>query len=306
MGAAWVAGSTRARLLASRRLGRANARSVASAHSVEEAIDTLARTPYGREVHAGCTHEQAERGISQVALWHLRILAGWLPATGADTLRLLAGYWEIANVEDLLGRVAGGPGHAPYALGSLATAWPRLATARTGPDLRSILARSAWGDPGAEDAAAILTWMRLAWGMRLAQEVPEAAELAAGWLGLVIARDLFTGDGGTVARLAPRLAPVGWAWPGATSIPDLARRIAASARWVIDDISGPSELWRAEARWWTRLEADGHELVRRPRPGREVVVGAAALLAADAWRTTAALQVAARGGHPLEAYDALG
>ena len=111
---------------------------------------------------------------------------------------------------------------------------------------------------------------------------------------------------GTAGRIARRLAPLGSEWPAATSLPDLARRVPSGARWVLDDVSEPSDLWRAEAGWWVRLESDGHDLLRQARPGRGVVVGAVALLAADAWRTTAALQVAARGERAVEAYDALG
>ncbi len=37
----------------------------------------------------------------------------------------------------------------------------------------------------------------------------------------------------------------------------------------------------------------------------DVLVGVAALMAADAWRVRAALELAARGGSPLEVFDAV-
>jgi hypothetical protein len=45
--------------------------------------------------------------------------------------------------------------------------------------------------------------------------------------------------------------------------------------------------------------------VRHAGTGRGVLVGAVALLAVDAWRVRAALEVAARGGGPTEALDAV-
>ena len=44
-------------------------------------------------------------------------------------------------------------------------------------------------------------------------------------------------------------------------------------------------------------------MIRRSTPGPEILVGAVALLAVDAWRVRAALEVAAHGGGPLEALD---
>jgi hypothetical protein len=55
----------------------------------------------------------------------------------------------------------------------------------------------------------------------------------------------------------------------------------------------------------SRVEQDGLRLLRAPGMGREVVLGAVAVMAYDAWRTRAALGLAARGGTPLEAYDEL-
>jgi hypothetical protein len=306
IGPAWVAGTTRARLLSTRRLGRANARRLAGRRSIDDAIAELARTPYGREVRPGRSQAEAEWGVSQVTLWHLRVLAGWLPPSGAEMVRLLAGYWEIANVEDHLARLEGRSSSRPYELGTLATAWRRLAAARSRQGLRSALAGSTWGDPGGDDPPTLLCGMRLAWGVRVAQEIPAAEDWAAAWLLLVVARDLFASDDGVVRRVRPRLGPLGWDWPSASSLSDLARMSPRTASWVLEDIHEVPELWRAEARWWSRLESDGHAMMSQPRPGPKVVLGAIALLGTDAWRTKGALQIAARGGRPIEAFDALG
>ena len=63
-------------------------------------------------------------------------------------MRVLAAPFEIANVEDRLARLQGSPAPDPFALGALATAWPGLAGALSPGELRQLLARSVWGDPG--------------------------------------------------------------------------------------------------------------------------------------------------------------
>jgi hypothetical protein len=83
------------------------------------------------------------------------------------------------------------------------------------------------------------------------------------------------------------------------------KRLTATARWVLDGVDDPVELWRSEALWWTRLEADGFELLRGSGFDATPVVGTAAVLSTDAWRVRAALQLAARGGGRPELLDAL-
>ena len=81
----------------------------------------------------------------------------------------------------------------------------------------------------------------------------------------------------------------------------------SDCRWVLAGVRDPVDLWRAEAGWWRRVEDDAFGLRRRAAFGRATVVGAAALLAVDAWRVRAALEVAARGGYgpAMEAFDAV-
>jgi hypothetical protein len=128
--AGWVAGSVRARALAQRRLGAGAARTLAASSSLEVALAALAASPYRQEVRPGQRLAEAQRAVAATLLWHLRVLAGWLPREGADMLRLLAGWFEVANVDELLHRLAGGEAEEPFRLGALATAWPRLAPAR--------------------------------------------------------------------------------------------------------------------------------------------------------------------------------
>jgi hypothetical protein len=65
------------------------------------------------------------------------------------------------------------------------------------------------------------------------------------------------------------------------------------------------ELSQAEAAWWDRLEADAESAASLASLGPAAVVSTVALLAVDARRVRAALTLAARGGTPLEAFDAV-
>jgi hypothetical protein len=143
MAAKWVAGSVRARALARRRPGRGGARALATAGSLRSAVESLAASPYGRDVRAESSLAEAQREIGAALLWHLRVLTGWLPAEGSQAGRSLAGWFEIANVEDLLRGLAGGPRPQPYRLGRLAVAWPRLAGAGSAEQVREVLTASA-------------------------------------------------------------------------------------------------------------------------------------------------------------------
>jgi hypothetical protein len=91
MSTAWVAGSVRAASLSRRRVGAAGALSLAGSPDLRSALTTLAASPYGHEVHADHTIGEAEHAIGAMLLWHLRVLAGWLPREGSDVIRLLFG-----------------------------------------------------------------------------------------------------------------------------------------------------------------------------------------------------------------------
>ncbi|MCH0539675.1 hypothetical protein I3F58_08860 [Streptomyces sp. MUM 203J] len=301
MSVGWAAGVTRAKSMAVRRVGAATAGELAAADGMGEALRGLRGTWYVRGTGADPALVEAQRAVGAGLLWQLRVLAGWQPRAGAQAIRLLAAGFEIANTEDRLRVMAGtdGTGGAPlppYRLGSLAVVWPRLSGAATPGDLRAVLASSPWGDPGAESPAAVAVGMRVSALARVAGGVPAAARWAAGRLALLVARQLFVagvllppGAVGRAERVLGR-APV-----TAGSLDGFRRSLPARARWALDGVSTVDELWRAEARWWETLDSEGAALLRSPRLGVEPVVGAVAVLSADAWRVRGALSLAARG-----------
>lgn len=304
MTAAWVAGSVRAAAMARRRYGAAATRSLAATPSLEEALDVLATTAYGHDVRTGQSLAEAQRSVAATVLWHYRVLAGWSPPEGIQTLRVLAAAFEIANVDGLVRSLRDGPRALPYRLGALSTWWPHLATADSIAQLRAVLAASPWGDPGQDSASAIETTMRLAWARRAAGQVPEAWRL--GGAALLVARHRFAGGRqllGRPAELARAL--LGEAAMEASSLGELVRTLPREAAWAFEDVEEPAELWRAEAAWWRRVEHDGFRLLNDGGFGAPRLLGAAAVLAVDAWRVRAALEVAARGGTALEVFDAV-
>ncbi len=310
MTTAWVAASVRARAMARRRLGAAAARGLASRPSLDEAVDALAATPYGRDVRPGHGLAEAQRAVAGTLLWHLRVLSGWAPHGDARILRVLAGGFEVANTDERIRELAGAEPEPPFHLGSLATAWSQLQPAGSVGQIREVLARSAWGDPGADTPAAVHLGLRWSWAARVAATVPPAAPWAAGAAALLAARELARGGRrptGDAARLAAPL--LGAEWAQARSVRELAAVIPPDARWALEGVTADADLWVAEAAWWARLERDGFALLRRPLTTADPVVGSVAVLAADAWRVRAALEVAARGGAgragALEAFDAL-
>ncbi|AZQ39443.1 hypothetical protein EJ357_43425 [Streptomyces cyaneochromogenes] len=319
MGAGWVAGVTRARALRTRCLGAEGIREVAASTTLDDALRYLASTPYRHDVTPGATPAEAQRAVSATLLWHLRVLAGWQPATGAAAVRALAAGFELSNTEHHLRALSADPRRPgserrpspPYRLGALATAWTRLARTRTPSELRTALAASVWGDPGGDSPAAIATGMRVSAALRLATTVPCAARWAAARLALQFGREVFVVGRRmpevSVRRAARLLGPRAVA---AGSYADFRQALPTTARWLLDDIDEAADLWRAEAHWWDAVERDGRELLRRSRFGPQPVVGAVALLSVDAWRTRGALEIAARGGGPggwpSEALDAPG
>ena len=77
MSAGWVAGSARARLLLTRRLGDTEVRRIAEAGSLEAAAQMLAGTRFA-PVAATTDLESADRAVATCLLVELRLLSGWL------------------------------------------------------------------------------------------------------------------------------------------------------------------------------------------------------------------------------------
>jgi hypothetical protein len=305
--AGWAAAAVRARALARRRIGAAAARRLAASDSLDSALHALTATPYSRGIHPGQPLGDAQHALAASVLWNLRVLAGWLPRGGVLMLRVLAGWFEIANTDELLAAMAGQEPGRTFRIGALATSWPQLEGARTVPGLRSALAASTWGDPGEDSAYAVRIWMRARWAARVGGELEEPAPVwASGAAALLIAGERFAaGRPPPPAVTAAVTGLLGTGVAGAATLDELAASLPGRAAWALAGVHTPADLWRAEARWWARVERDGFQLLREARFNGGPVLGAAAVLAADAWRTRAALEIAARGGGPLEAYDAV-
>jgi hypothetical protein len=302
----WTAVAVRARGLAARRLGRAGAQQLARSGSLDEAVRFLSRTPpYGRDVQAGMDLASAEYALSSTLLWHLRVLAGWAPSRGLDRVRLLAAGFEIANVVGLLARLEGRGAAPPYALGALATRWGTISRAASAEDVRRALAASAWGDPGASDLSSVRAAMQAAWARRVAFGVPEAQGWAKIFAGLLAARMVVAGQASRSDDIARNLRlVVGSKWQTVESFEALASSLPISAAEALADVREAGDLWRAEARSWSLIEAQALRMQAGWRPAPSAVVAVTGLLAADAWRTRAALEVAAHGGRaPLEVFD---
>lgn len=292
----WVAGSVRAKAMTRRRLGSAAVRELATSASLEKAVATLARSSYGHDVRPGQTLAAAQRAVVDAVLWNLRVLAGWQPQSGVATLRLLVAAVEAANVCDRLELMFGGEAREPYRLGALATVWPRLSRAGTPDELRRALVASPWGDPGGATVREVGLTMRADIADHLLSAVPAAAAWAAGDTALLLAREVVLQQHDLPQRARTAAGRVlGSAAVRAGTLVELRSSLPNIARWVLDDVSDPGDLWRAEARWWSRVERDGRAMLRAPRPAADVLVGAVAVLAADGWRVRGALEVAARG-----------
>ena len=195
----------------------------------------------------------------------------------------------------------------PYVLGSLATV-PHLSSVTMVPELRRALTASPWGDPGVSDRGGFVLGLEFAFAHRVAEDVPEAAGWATTYAALVLARCLASG-----VSLEPGLPAVAHARAVLSdrliqlrSLRDLADSLPRRSAWLLADVSGPDDLWAAEAHWWHRLWCDGLVLVKRGGADPGTTVGAVAALAADAWRVRGALEVAAREGKGAEVLDGVG
>ncbi|HEX9100294.1 MAG TPA: hypothetical protein VF956_12470 [Candidatus Dormibacteraeota bacterium] len=305
MPASWVAASVRARLLGNRRLGTAGAAGLARADGLGAALELLRRSPYGPNIEPGMSLEVAQRQVAATALWHVRLLAGWLPPGGSSVLQPLAAWFEIANIEERLGYLSGGDHPPPYQLGRMGTAW-RAVSAVTTPDaIRDALAQSRWGDPGTSDPGAMVLALRFRWVAWISGAVPGAAVWAESAAALLAARLCFTLPRGSLAPFAVAVFGLPAGWEHAGSAHDLAAMLPHRLAWVLDRVQEPSDLWMAEARWWARVRRDAIDMVLRSRFESSVVVGVAALLAHDAWLVRAALSAAVRGRPAQGVFDAV-
>ena len=276
------------------RLGTEGVREVARQGSFEEAAGMLAGTIYGRAAGA-VSLEEAERKLAASTALRIRTLAAWLPPDGASLLRALAGWFEIANIEDRLAYLAGGRLWPPIPLGVLASVWDAASRVEDPGELRRILAGSSWGAPAGDRPEEIMLALRFGWARRVVSQVPEAGRWAAGAAAIVLASELFLAARSPDPVLVPA-AGLGRSWPGADSLADLRARLPAAASWALAGIDEPAELWRAEPLWWRRVGGDAQAMLAAGWQGRGTIVGVIGLLALDAVRVATALAVAAGGG----------
>ena len=349
MQADWVAATVRGRSMAQRRLGAGACRDLATRRDLPAAVEALSDSVYAAELASARTLQDAQLATRRTVLWQLRVLAGWLPASGTPVLRSAAARFEADNIVSLSAGLQSGsslsdgsaaaaaapaanPGTGPAAqaerlapagrfepfqplepfqpfdLGGLATAWPRLRTADSPETLQAMLAASPWGNPGPADSMAetLPDTLTAVWLRRLASSAPAARPWAVAGAVLMAARLLLVDASRPTDRQISLLRPLlGTAWTEAGSLPELALAISPAAGQVLAEAEDPQELWRAEARLASRVETDGFALLRAGLPGPGVILGAVAVLAADAWRVRAALAASASGGGGSEVLDAV-
>jgi hypothetical protein len=303
----------RAKALARRRVGAAGARGIAAKAGLADAVAALAGTPYGHDVQPGQSLEHAQHAAAATLLWNMRVLAGWLPRPGADVVRLLAAAFELANIDEHLASLDGEPPGPTYALGTLDTAWTRVAPTTSLDAAATVLATSPWRLREVRTRRDLVLGLRLAWADAVVAGIPQAAPWARAAAALVVLREVLL-EGRPLPAVLERRADYvlgpGFVTALTGPAPDLAtvrRSLPGDATWVLDGVEDVGGLWRAEDGWWHRVERDGFGLLRGSGYDQRPVVGAAAVLGVDAWRVRAALETAARGGSgsDVEVFDAL-
>ena len=305
MKSSWVAGGVRSIALSKRTIGRAGIRAIAGSGSWDEALARLAASPYSRAIRPGQSLAAAQRAVAAALLWNLRVLAGWLPPAGVSMLRIVAGWFEVANIEARLQNTDGETAPPPFDLGALATYWRRLAATATRRDMQELLATTPWRIPADSSHRDVGLMLRAALLDRAVSGLAGADAWTAGAAALLVAADLVEGhdlpDGArrAIARI------IGEEAARARTLPTLQQQLPRHARWVFDDVETPERLWLAEAGWWTRIERDGYSLLGHAGFGPQTVLGACAVMAADAWRVRGALEIAARSGRGRREFDAL-
>lgn len=308
MKADWVAASVRAGSMAQRRVGAGVSREMAAQPTLDGALSLLQASSYAARLRGAPGLAAAERALQDTVLWQLRVLAGWLPASGTALARAAAGSFEIENIMALARQLAGGAkAPEPYQLGALATAWPRLRSAASSEELAIILRATTWGDAGAAGAGgtgALRDALTVAWARRLAAAAPPARPWCGAVCVLTAARMLTVDGAEPTEPVLHMLRPVlGRGWEAAGSLAEFTTALPPSLRTVLLGIASPKDLWRAEARACAAVEKEGFRLLRGSMPGPDVVLGAIAVLCTDAWRVRAALSAAAAGVGSSEVLD---
>lgn len=306
MTAGWVAACTRGRALLGRTVGIDGARSIAAAPTWSDARSMLGATAYGKDLPDDADRAVARRSATAATVWQFRVLAGWLPPVSTGLARLAIAPIEIANIEGHLARLLGSSTGSAVPLGSLAVAWPRVAASQSDAEVRAILARSAWGDPGGSDPVSVAVGLRVAWARRTLHAVRIARPWAFGALALIVARELLVFERQIPAVVAHEVDRVlTHRWRSATSLPDLVDRLPDGARWVLADVDDPAELWRAELALIRRVVVDATPVATTGHHTADTVAAISALIVVDLWRITAAIEAVGAGESTLEVFDAV-
>jgi hypothetical protein len=305
MSADWVAASVRARSMAKRRVGAGASRTIASERCLADGLARLADSVYAARLVGCTTLAAAERATRDTVLWQLRVLAGWVPASGTRLIRAAAGAFERDNILALADGISTRrPTAAPFELGALATAWTRLREATSLDELVAGLRRSAWGDCGSQDTTALRDVLTIVWLRRLAEAASAARPWTEAMCTLTVARILLVDRAVPSPRIIQLVRPlIGENWQHAHDLAALQASLPRSTHALFRGILSPADLWHAETGLRMTCEADGFRLLRTSVPGPDVVLGGIAVLAMDAWRVRAALATAAAGSGPSEVLD---
>ena len=295
MGAGWVAGSVRARLLLQHRVGAETARpSPRPGRSRAPGASLRLRRP--SRTRAATSLERAQRDVAALLALRIRLLAAWLPRDAAGGLRALASWFELVNIEDRLANFGGAELRAPYELGMLSSVWAAAAATQSMDELRRLLAGSSWGDPGSDDAGGHPPRAPPRLGAQGRGPGAGGAPLGRRRRGAPPRRRSCSSPGGRSTTTSCAASGSAGRGPQAGSLADLRELLPRVAAWALDGIDDLADLWRAELAWWRRVAADAERMTRGRLDGGDVVLGAVALLAYDAMLLTVALAVAARGG----------
>lgn len=310
MTAGWMAAVVRGEALLGRTVGPAGARAIAGADDWPSARRALASTAYGRELPPDADRRTARVTAERATAWQIRVLAGWLPPGGAAVARLAIAPFEIGNLDRRLVSFVDGTARFDPSdavdLGPLGAAWPAAARAATSAEVRALLRRSSWGDPGGDGRAEIAVGLRVSWARRAMRVDPVVRPWALGALAVLVARERFVFDRPiteVTARSVDRA--FGPRWRDAGDVDGLRARIPEGARWPLPAGNAPSDLWRSELALLARIGREAGDIATTRRPVPATVVAVLALLLVDTWRVTAAIEAAGRGPAGREVLDAV-
>lgn len=306
MSVGWVAASTRGRALLQRLVGIDRARTLVELEW-PQARQALSSTVYGKDLSPDAGRDDARNAAMTATAWHLRVLAGWLPPGQSGLARLFAAPLEMANIEDHLAVLEGSRrSESPIRLGSLATAWPRVARATSPESVRAVVTASVWGDPGGPDRTSVALGLRCAWARRLADQSPNLERWAKGGAAVLVARERFAFERAVnkpTGRLADDL--IGKRWRDAGSVAEMAQSLSDVASWALEGVDEPTALWRAEANVARRVASEAQVMAASTNANRATVIGIMALMLLDLRHVLAVIELAGRGPNLLEVLDAV-